>query len=900
MILQIDDIKKSFFRKNVLKGVSLVFESGKTYALLGENGAGKTTLAEIIAGNLLRDSGKIFLDEKSLELDSARDAQSKGIFLVEQRPLLSDQLTGLENIVLGSEPVSAGFMINRKAAKKRIGELADSAGLSVDFDKKAQDYSAGERFFVSFLAALYRNPAFLILDEPSATLDKDEKRLLFAWIEKLSAAGLCVILITHNFEEARKNADRIVVLRDGFVRQVFEGGEKADPDLIYSAIFGNGGEAADSGENGIETEDDLTELICSEPVLRADNLTLRPQNGPALFDISFSAEKGRITAIYGQLEAGLSTLENLVCGMISKKNFSASKKAGSISFYSKSGYFSAEDLRRLKVGFVPLNKQFRAAHPDLTVKQMLCSVSPDEAEVLADSGINCLLSDKVSTLSGGMLQKLIITREVHLAPELLILANPTYGLDSEKSMALARELQKLAAEGIAVLILSVTKEGIESVAHKSYELVGGKLTPAEKLAAAGTPGTKAEPGTADAAGRADAVGAKLSPMLKLKPAGKTDKVSAAAPGEPAAPGAKPIPAENTEKVLKPAKNPAAILKSLKIGSEKISVLVSLAISFVCALLLIAFSAPKPFDAIAAFFAAPFTSPYYTGSFLNTAVLLLCAGMGSAISLYSGNLNLGGEAQVYLGGFVTAVLLSKCGSLPPVMLLPVMIAASAASGLIAFASAALQRLCGITVLLTTFLVSKGVIPIIDNAIATDFRGQSGNLLATPFIGPQFRLAQLLPPSTFNASVFAVLILLVVFCIFMLRTKGGQKLRIAGIAPEFARYSGFGVEKITDRALFVSGALHGLTGFFAVTGTYFTCHSGFYAGFGWNALTVALIASGSPLLLVPSALILSYIFTASNKLVLTGSLAVDITPVVQAVILLLISARFLLKRNKKRQI
>lgn len=887
MILQIDDIKKSFFRKDVLKGVSLVFESGKIYALLGENGAGKTTLAEIIAGNLLRDSGKIFLDEKPLELESARDAQSKGIFLVEQRPLLSDQLTGLENIVLGSEPVSAGFVISRKAAKKRISELADSVGLSVDFDKKAQDYSAGERFFVSFLAALYRNPAFLILDEPSATLDKGEKRLLFDWIEKLSSAGLCVILITHNFEEARKNADRIVVLRDGLVRQVFEGGEKADFDLIYSSIFGNGGKAADPGENGIETEEDLTELICSEPVLRADNLTLRPQNGPALFDISFSAEKGRITAIYGQLEAGLSTLENLVCGMISKKDFSASKKAGSISFYSKSGYFSAEDLRRLKVGFVPLNKQFRAAHPDLTVKQMLCSVSPDEAEVLADSGINCLLSDKVSALSGGMLQKLIITREVHLAPELLILANPTYGLDSEKSLALARELQKLAAQGIAVLILSVTKEGIESVAHKSYELVGGKLTLAEK------------PATAVASGKT-AAGAKLSPMLKLKPAGNTDKVSGGAPAEPGTPGAKPIPAENTGKTLKPAKNPAAILKSLKIGSEKISVLVSLAISFVCALLLIAFSAPKPFDAIVAFFAAPFTSPYYTGSFLNTAALLLCAGMGSAISLYSGNLNLGGEAQVYLGGFVTAVLLSKCGSLPPVMLLPVMIAASAASGLIAFASAALQRLCGITVLLTTFLVSKGVIPIIDNAIATDFRGQSGNLLATPFIGPQFRLAQLLPPSTFNASVFAVLILLVVFCIFMLRTKGGQKLRIAGIAPEFARYSGFGVEKITDRALFVSGALHGLTGFFAVTGTYFTCHSGFYAGFGWNALTVALIASGSPLLLFPSALVLSYIFTASNKLVLTGSLAVDITPVVQAVILLLISARFLLKRNKKRQI
>ncbi len=875
MVLKIDEVKKSFFRKNVLKGVSLSFESGKIYALLGENGAGKTTLAEIIAGNLPWDSGKLSLDEKTIELHSARDAQSNGFFLVEQRPLLSDQLTGLENIVLGCEPVSAGLMINRKTAAKRIGELADSAGLRIDFHRKAKDYSAGERFFVSFLAALYRKPDFLILDEPSATLDKEEKRLLFSWIERLAAEGLCVILITHNFEEARKNADRIVVLRDGLVRQVFEGGDKADPDLIHSAIFGRHSGTADSGENVIQTAPVLTEFTDPETVLRTDSLTFRPQNGPSLFDITFSAEKGRITAIYGQLEAGLSTLENLVCGMISKKDFSASKKAGTISFYSKTGYFSAEYLRRNKVGFVPLNKQFRAAHPDLTVKQMLCSVSPDEAEVLADSGVNCLLSDRVSTLSGGMLQKLIITREVHLAPELLVLANPTYGLDSEKSQALSRELQELAAQGIAVLILSVTKEGIESVAHKAYELVGGKLSQITE-------------------GKSQAETETVR-LLKSAETGETAKNAdrGNTAGVPASDAQKPENQGN-EKIF------AKILRKLRLRPEKLSVLFSLGISFICALLLIAFSAPKPFEAIASFFAAPFTSPYYTGSFLNTAALLLCAGMGSAISLYSGNLNLGGEAQVYLGGFVTAVLLSKCGSLPPVMLLPVMIAASVASGLIAYASAALQRFCGITVLLTTFLVSKGVIPIIDNAIATDFRGHSGNLLATPFIGTQFRLAQLLPPSTFNASVFAVLVLFVLFCIFMIKAKGGQKLRIAGIAPEFASYSGFGIERITDRALFMSGALHGLTGFFAVTGTYFTCHSGFYAGFGWNALTVALIASGSPLLLVPSALILSYIFTASNKLVLTGSLAVDITPVVQAVILLLISARFLWKRNKKRQI
>jgi simple sugar transport system permease protein len=204
-------------------------------------------------------------------------------------------------------------------------------------------------------------------------------------------------------------------------------------------------------------------------------------------------------------------------------------------------------------------------------------------------------------------------------------------------------------------------------------------------------------------------------------------------------------------------------------------------------------------------------------------------------------------------------------------------------------AVLKTRRNIEILLSSFLLSGAVIPCIDSAITNVFRAKSGNLLATPFLNECFRLPHILKPSSLNISVFAVLAVAAFLLYILVKTKKGRVFRIAGTAPAFAKLSGFNVRRNFTCGMLLSGSLHGLCGFLAVTGTHFTCHSGFYSGFGWNALTAALIAGKNPLMLIPSVLVLSFIYTGCEKTVLTGSMNPDMTFIIQAVILLFVTVR-----------
>ncbi len=328
--------------------------------------------------------------------------------------------------------------------------------------------------------------------------------------------------------------------------------------------------------------------------------------------------------------------------------------------------------------------------------------------------------------------------------------------------------------------------------------------------------------------------------------------------------------------------------------------IALAAGFLSALLIILCTADNPLTAVQKFFAGPFSSPYYFGCMLNTAGLLLLSAMGSDIAIESGNMNLGGEGQIYAGGFLTAFLLNHFNTFSlwgPAALFLTALLICASCGMVTCISYGLYKIKGVNILLSTFLISQACIPVIDGAIAGPFRDTSGNLLATPFIAPSMRFPQLLKPSLFNASFFIVIVLYVFFIWFMSKTKSGHSIVITGTAPEFARYTGIPTNRIQAWCLVSSGALHGITGFFAVTGAYYTCHNGFYSGMGWNALTVALIAKKRPALIAPSALLLAYLFTASNKATLTNSLNFDLPGIIQGVILFCITATLLLPAIRK---
>lgn len=307
------------------------------------------------------------------------------------------------------------------------------------------------------------------------------------------------------------------------------------------------------------------------------------------------------------------------------------------------------------------------------------------------------------------------------------------------------------------------------------------------------------------------------------------------------------------------------------------------------------SAPKPAEAAIDFVTGTFTSTFYFGTFLNTAVLLAFAALGDSISIKSGNLNLGGEGQIYTGGFIAAIIFTS--PLPPVIAVISGLAAAAAGGAVqVLFSALLRQLKKANVLLTSFLISAAIIPVIDSLIAGKFRGQTGNLLATQFIPENLRLLQILPPSPLNVSIIAIPFLCVIFHIFLNKTKAGKRLIIWGAAPEFAHYCGYSENKSLYISLIISGAMHGITGGIAVLGTYFTCHSGFYGGMGWNALSCALLAQSEPLLIIPASLVLSWLYTSAGRVSLMQSIQFDISSLIQGIILFCISINYIARKRR----
>jgi len=298
-----------------------------------------------------------------------------------------------------------------------------------------------------------------------------------------------------------------------------------------------------------------------------------------------------------------------------------------------------------------------------------------------------------------------------------------------------------------------------------------------------------------------------------------------------------------------------------------------------------------FSAASDFLTGSFTSLYYFGAILNTAALFMAAGLGNTLILTAGEFNLGGEGQIYAGGFITAVVLSATENIPPVLsLICALFAAAAVPACMMLISGLLKQFRNAGILLTTFLVSAAVIPFIDSLIAGPFRGSYGNLLATPFIREAVRFPHILAPSPLSAAALASPLLCLSGWYFIYRTAKGKQTQITGISNEFAEYCGYPRTKIMYTSLIAAGALHGITGFIAVSGTYYTCHSGFYAGLGWDALSCSLIAGSNPVMLIPSSLILSWIFTSADRVALNYNSGFDIGSLIQGVMLCCIAIQY----------
>lgn len=488
-----------------LDGINLDFERGTIHTILGENGAGKSTLVHILSGLIEPTEGTIRLDGETARFTSSADALAHGIAMVHQRPLLSDGLTVLENIILGM----SGIFLDRRKRRDEIAGIAAAWSLDIDLSAPARALSPRDRLYTALLAALFRHPSFLILDEPTAILDPDERDRFMETLVSARNGGLGIIVITHKLQDAIRWSDRISVLRHG--KLVFS--EPAPVEEIrLASFFGDRAETnsastspgpqAAAGANDDKTTNgdraaygnrspngDRARSGGSRSGVRfsVTGLSADLPNRVPIHDITFAAEPGTITGIFGLPGSGIDVLEDLLSGM-------ALSDSGTIAFDSadakrterfEGSRITPGRLRAAGAGFVPSNRTFRGANPKLSVRDVLAAYQKTgtaEADrfvrqILDSEDIDTAERRLAGTLSGGQLQRLILARELAQGPRVLILAEPEWGLDIVRTDRFRARLREAAKDGMTIIVLTDSPDAMQGrdLYHQIYRLDEGRL-----------------------------------------------------------------------------------------------------------------------------------------------------------------------------------------------------------------------------------------------------------------------------------------------------------------------------------------------------------------------------------------------------------------------------------------
>lgn len=287
---------------------------------------------------------------------------------------------------------------------------------------------------------------------------------------------------------------------------------------------------------------------------------------------------------------------------------------------------------------------------------------------------------------------------------------------------------------------------------------------------------------------------------------------------------------------------------------------------------------------------PWSSPWYAGNTLDSAVLLSVAALGIVLAFRSGAFNLGGESQIYAGGIAaTAILLAPLPLPSPIILFIALLAALASGAVPGAISGILKTQSGADPMISSFLLASIVMPIGDWLISGPMRDSTSDLLASPRLPQGLMLSRLLPPSSLNSGLFIMLIAALCIEIFLKYSVAGLGLRAAGSDKLFARYAGISSDSILPTSLAAGGALHGLAGFLLVAGSAGICHLSFPAGLGWNAIAVALIAGNRPLAVIPAAILFAWLEEGSRAAILASGMSLGTRSFLVALVFLLITAK-----------
>jgi rhamnose transport system ATP-binding protein len=482
-LLEVRAVTKAFAGVQALKGVSFELSAGEVHAIVGENGAGKSTLIKIMTGAVKADSGTLLVSGRVVPHIDPKLAQALGIAAIYQQPSLFPQLSVAENIAIALEGGNAFRTVNWEERNRRASELIEQVGGKIKPQRLVSTLSMPEQQIVEIAKAIGAKARVLIMDEPTASLTEHEVERLFVVIRALRGKGAGIIYISHRLEEISSLADRITVLRDGQVAGALQASE-ADRQLLINMMVGR-------EVTAVVSRGERIRVTHGDPLLEIRDLQC---SAAGIREVSLSVRSGEILGVAGLVGSGRTQLAETLFGL-------TPADGGEIRMHGQTVRItSPAEAIHLGIGYVPEDRRRHGVILDMAITANtslgnLSAVSryglirPGEERQLAQSYIERLLIkapsvySETGTLSGGNQQKVALARWLAIKPSVLILDEPTQGVDVASKAEIHRLMLELAERGLAIIMISSELPEILAMSDRIVVMragtVAGNLSSAE-------------------------------------------------------------------------------------------------------------------------------------------------------------------------------------------------------------------------------------------------------------------------------------------------------------------------------------------------------------------------------------------------------------------------------------
>ena len=472
-ILSVQNIQKSFNGICVLKGVTFKLRRGEVHGIVGENGAGKSTLMKIIAGDYQKDDGEIFFDGSPISIRSPSESLALGIRVIYQEFNLIKKLSVAENICIGDYPRTKFGLVDKSAMNRRAVEVLDRLDVHIDVQQRVSQISIAEQQIVEIAKAIRNNPKVLIMDEPTAALNDQETSRLFRIIKKLKQEGVSIVFITHRLSEQFELSDRITVMRDGAVIKTFDTAQTSSDELVKLMVGRSITDAFMRNRRFAQNQ-----VLFETRHLNVDH---------RIRDINIHVNKGEIVTIFGLMGAGQKELCHAIFG-------DTKYESGEILMDGKPLRLrSPKEAITYGMGMVTDDRRSEGIFDKLGVKENLtisvlrklavlgCLKGKEESHIAENwvqkLNVKCAsLAQKISSLSGGNQQKVLIARWLANDSHLLILNLPTRGIDVGAKSEIYTILEDLCSEGMGILIVSLEMQEVLGISDRIYVMCDGSIT----------------------------------------------------------------------------------------------------------------------------------------------------------------------------------------------------------------------------------------------------------------------------------------------------------------------------------------------------------------------------------------------------------------------------------------